>query len=70
MKNPTNLLVVLLSVIHHLGSLLRLFLELFLRLLDLLFLLGYPMIQLEGLPLEGPWRNLLLVVHLVDVLLR
>ena len=68
-QNSSYLFVILLRVGHDLGRFLALFLELFLGLAHLFFLLGDPLLQLQVLALEGPWRDLLLVEELVDALL-
>lgn len=68
MKNAPNILIVLLSDLHHFGRLLPILFKLLLGLLDLLFLLGDPLVELQIFPLESTWRDLVLVVHFVDVL--
>jgi len=46
-----------------------LLLEVLLSLLDFLFLLRHPLLELRPLGFIGPWRVLPLLVHLIDVLL-
>ena len=68
MKDAPNIRIVLLSDFHHFGCLLPILLKLLLGCFDFCFLIADPLVELQILPLEGSWRDLVLVVHFVDVL--